>query len=255
MEVVYQTYKEELPEYMAGYTGHIPTVQKEEFVNQIIHKKHIPGYMGFVSAIKSENKYGESYGKETAQSLAGTIRKGTDVPSYVRYTSTAREDYKEKSKIKAQSTAELLGISEPNVTYKKPLPVDTINKFFGVVGSQNDAEIIEKQNYEKNYEKFWQFLESNELDFVEKKPGDFKESNMAYWGVQHEPQELHPELKFDPIPGYMGTTRAIVSENIFGMTYKNSLRSADDLVKQINQNKAEQLYKSSLSLGPFKKSY
>ena len=47
MEVVYQTYKEELPEYMAGYTGHIPTVQKEEFVNQIVHTKHIPGYMGF----------------------------------------------------------------------------------------------------------------------------------------------------------------------------------------------------------------
>ena len=133
--------------------------------------------------------------------------------------------------------------------------MDTINKFFGVVGSQNDAEIIEKQNFEKNYEKFWQFLESNELDFVEKKPGDFNESNMAYWGVQHEPQELHPELKFDPIPGYMGTTRAIVSENIFGMTYKNSLRNADELVKQINQNKAEQLYKSSQSLGPFKKSY
>ena len=78
---------------------------------------------------------------------------------------------------------------------------------------------------------------------------------MAYWGVQHEPQELHSELKFDPIPGYMGTTRAIVSENIFGMTYKNSLRNADELVKQINQNKAEQLYKSSQSLGPFKKSY
>ena len=54
---------------------------------------------------------------------------------------------------------------------------------------------------------------------------------MAYWGVQHETQELHPELKFDPIPGYMGTTRAIVSENIFGMTYKNSLRNADELVK------------------------
>ena len=100
MEVVYQTYKEELPEYMAGYTGHIPTVQKEEFVNRIVHTKHIPGYMGFVSAIKSENKYGESYGKETGKSLAGTIRKGTDVPSYVRYTSTSREDYKKKVKLK-----------------------------------------------------------------------------------------------------------------------------------------------------------
>jgi len=98
MEVVYQTYKEELPEYMAGYTGHIPNVEKEEFINRIVHKKHIPGYMGFVSAIQSENKYGESYGKETAQSLAGTIRKGTDVPSYIRYTSTAREDYNGKSK-------------------------------------------------------------------------------------------------------------------------------------------------------------
>ena len=72
-------------------------------------------------------------------------------------------------------------------------------------------------------------------------------------GVQHESQELYPELKFDPIPGYMGTTRVVVSENIFGMTYKNSLRNADELVKQINQNKAEQLYKSSQSLGPFKK--
>ena len=39
MDVVYQTYKEELPQYMAGYTGHIPTVQKEEFVNQIVHTK------------------------------------------------------------------------------------------------------------------------------------------------------------------------------------------------------------------------
>ena len=78
---------------------------------------------------------------------------------------------------------------------------------------------------------------------------------MAYWGVQHELKELHPELKYDPIPRYMGTTRAIVSENIFGMTYKNSLRNADELVKQINKNKAEQLYKNSLSLGSFKKSY
>ena len=255
MDVQYQTYKEELPEYMAGYTGHIPSKEKDEFVNQIVHTKHIPGYMGFVSSIKSENKYGESYGKETAQSLSGKIPKGTDVPSYIRYTSTARNDYKEKSKIPPQSTAELLGISEPNVSYKKPLPIDTINKFFGVEKGPNDAEIIEKQNFEKNYEKFWQFLESNELDYIEKKPGDFNESNRAYWGVQHEPMEIHPELKFDPIPGYMGTTRAIVSENIFGMTYKNSLRNADQLVEEINKNKAEQLYKSSLSLGPFKKSY
>ena len=40
-EMEYQTYKEVYPEYMAGYTGHVPTVQKEEFVNHIIPTKHI----------------------------------------------------------------------------------------------------------------------------------------------------------------------------------------------------------------------
>ncbi len=48
-------------------------------------------------------------------------------------------------------------------------------------------------------------------------------------GVQHSIQELHPELKFNPIPGYMGVNSSIVSENIFGMTYKNSLRKADEV--------------------------
>ena len=45
----------------------------------------------------------------------------------LRYTSTHMEDYKDQSKVKTQSTASLLDIREPNVTYKKPLPVDTIN--------------------------------------------------------------------------------------------------------------------------------
>ena len=245
MQPEYQTYKEELPEYMAGYTGHIPTVLKEEFINRIIHTKHIPGYMGYVSAIKSENKFGESYGKETAESLAGTIPKGTDVPPYVRYVSMSRDAYRDLSKIQKESTAHLLGITAPKVSYKNPIPVDTINKFYGVESSEKDAEIIEKQNYENNYKKFWEFVDSNDLDFTDKKKNDLVVSNMAYWGVQKDIQELHPELKLDPIPGYMGTTRSIASENIFGMTYKNSLRYADELVKSINRSRAEQLYKSA----------
>ena len=47
-------------------------------------------------------------------------------------------------------------------------------------------------------------------------------------GVQHSIQELHPELKFNPIPGYIGVNRSIVSENFFEMTYKNSLRKAEE---------------------------
>ena len=157
---VYQTYKEELPEYMAGYTGHIPTVQKEEFVNQIVHTKHIPGYMGFVSAIKSENKYGESYGKETTQSLAGTIRKGTDVPSYVRYTSTAREDYKEKSKIKAQSTAELLGILSQMLSIKSLCKLVLLINFFESQAHKMMMKLLKSRIMKKIMKNFGNFLKA-----------------------------------------------------------------------------------------------
>ena len=233
--VTYQTYKPYIPKYMSGYTGFIPSVQKDEFVNKIIHTKHIPGYCGYVSSIKCENKFGESYGKETFKSLSNQILKGSDVPSYIRYTSTSREDYKDQSKVKTASTASLLGIPEPNIHYKKSIPIDTINKFYGV-------ESLES-NYNKDYEKFWEFLDSNELDFTEKNKGSFNKSNMRYWGVQPNVQDLYPSLKFDPIPGYMGTTRSITSENIYGMTYKNSLRRSDELKEKIEKLKADQLFK------------
>ena len=63
------------PTYMSGYTGHIPKIQREEIINHIVHTKHIPGYAGYIPSIKSENKFGESYGKETAKSLAELIPK------------------------------------------------------------------------------------------------------------------------------------------------------------------------------------
>ena len=246
-QYVYQTYVPRIPLFMSGYTGHIPNTEEEEYVNRIVRTKEIPGYAGFVQSIYAENKYGESYGKETAKSLAHTIPQGADVPPNIRYTSTHMEDYKDQSKVKTQSTASLLGIREPNVTYKKPLPVDTINKFFGVESKGLNSHIIEKQSFERNYEKFWEFLDSNELDYNPRKVEDFNESNMKYWGVQHSVQELHPELKFDPIPGYMGVNRSIVSENIFGMTYKNSLRKADEVQEKMNLDRASQLYRSAHS--------
>ena len=53
------------------------------------------------------------------------------------------------------------------------------------------------------------------------------------------------DLKYDPIPGYQGVNRSITSENIYGLTYSNSRKNADDLLKTINKEKAEQLQKIS----------
>ena len=242
-----------IPPHIVGYTGHIPTVNRSEEINYIIHTKHIPGYAGYIPSIYSENKYGESYGKETAKSIEGSIPKGSDVPPYERYTSTARETYKNQRYVQTLSTAELLGISSRKSYYKRPIPIDTINKYWGI-DTVNDkgSSFVEKQSYERNYEKFWEFLDTNELDYEYNEKANFDKSNEIYWGVQKEAQELHPELKYDPIPGYQGTNRSIVSENIFGMTFKNSIRRADELLNKIKNDKAQQLYKSSMSYGSFK---
>jgi hypothetical protein len=52
-------------------------------------------------------------------------------------------------------------------------------------------------------------------------------------------------MKFNPIPGYQGFNRSIIPENIYGMTYSNSRKKAQNMINKINDEKAEQLLKSS----------
>lgn len=53
------------------------------------------------------------------------------------------------------------------------------------------------------------------------------------------------DLKFNPIPGYQGVNRTLISENIFGLTYANSRKKADETLKKINEERSAQLLKSS----------
>ena len=146
----------------------------------------------------------------------------------------------------------MIGIGSRSVSFKRPIPIDTINKYWGIDSIKNkNEEVVQKQAYRRNYEKFWEFLDTNELDYKEKPRIDLRVSNNAYWGVKKEVQEEHPELKYDPIPGYQGTNRSIVAENIFGMTYKNSLREAEDLLKKIKVDKANPSYEKHRIAGTY----
>ena len=42
-----------------------------------------------------------------------------------------------------------------------------------------------------------------------------------------------------PLPGYTGTTRKVVAANIFGQTFANSLKTADELQKQGEKERLE----------------
>lgn len=179
--------------YMPGYTGHIPKIQRDEIVNKIQHSKHIPGYAGYIQSVKSENKFGESYGRLTTQSLGKSIPKGSDVPPYSRYTSTMREDFTNQRNVKTLSTAELLGVSNRKDTYKKPIPIDTINKFWGLDSKKmKNDEVVQKQAFEQDYKNFYSYVDTNELNFKQMPPEDFKKSNNDFWGVNKEVQEVHP---------------------------------------------------------------
>ena len=237
-EIEYEVYKEELPKFMAGYGGHKSLDKKPKKIYKIIPKKFIPGYMGYVPSIKSENKFGESYGKETSESLSGKIPKGQDVPPHIRYTSISREKYIDQRRIKTIPTSQLLGVKDRTSHYKKPLPFDTLNKYYGVQPNKRDKKICEQQNYEKDYLKFWDFVDKNELDYEEKKRTDFKDNNMAYWGVKPDIKEIYPDMKYDPIVGYMGTTRSVTAENIIGLSFKKSLK----YVEEMNNKKMNDRY-------------
>ena len=168
-EIEYEVYKEELPKFMSGYGGHKSLDKKPKKRYKIIHDKFIPGYMGYVPSIISENKFGESYGKETSESLSGKIPKGNDIPPKIRYTSVSHEHYIDQSRINTISTSRLLGVKDKIFSYKKPLSIITSNKFYGVDTSKKNKNIYEKHSFEEDYLKFWDFLDKNELDFEEKK--------------------------------------------------------------------------------------
>jgi hypothetical protein len=55
-------------------------------------------------------------------------------------------------------------------------------------------------------------------------------------------------LLLKPIPGYQGENRSIRSENIFGLTYENARVRANELMTQINNEKADQLLRASRSI-------
>lgn len=82
---------------------------------------------------------------------------------------------------------------------KKPIPIDTINKFWGI-DSKNETnnEILQKQSITQAEKNLWSFVESNPLNMKEKKAEDFEGSNNCYWGVTEDIYQKYPGI-FIPI--------------------------------------------------------
>ena len=82
-------FKESIP----GYTGHRPQERDEpkDAQQPCGPRKQIPGYGGYVPGIKSENVYGQTYGKTSYASSANAFPKGIDQEARVKFESTMKQ--------------------------------------------------------------------------------------------------------------------------------------------------------------------
>jgi hypothetical protein len=64
-----------------GYSGKIPAHILEVEEQRVPSKKtaHIPGYLGYVKSIKSENCFGKTYGRITEMISKDNVHVGPDV--------------------------------------------------------------------------------------------------------------------------------------------------------------------------------
>lgn len=119
-----------------GYTGHRQTALDEaEDVQQ--HKeprKQIPGkywklqslkpiigYGGYVPGVKSENVYGQTYGKTSYASSAKSFVRGMEEPAHLKYNTSMKMefvDHAQRSHL-IETTAQIVGVERGDSVYQK----------------------------------------------------------------------------------------------------------------------------------------
>ena len=112
-------FKESIP----GYTGHRAMADDVGQVEQQIGepRKQIPGYGGYIPGIKSENVYGETYGKTSYASSAKTFVRGMEEPPHLKYDTTMKKEFIDHANRtdKIETTAELVGVQRGEDMYRR----------------------------------------------------------------------------------------------------------------------------------------
>lgn len=74
---------------------------------------------------------------------------------------------------------------------------------------------------------------------------DAVRAQCAFYGVEEPDQTKKVKELGEPIPGYSGCNRRIQADNVFGMTYAEARKMAEESMSKINQEKSETLKETS----------
>ena len=81
----------------------------------------LPGYCGYVPSIKSENAFGESYGKTTEQSVAGHIKQGFEMTGADKYTSITQSKFTNQNEmLRVMRPADVFEPGYDTIEFQKP---------------------------------------------------------------------------------------------------------------------------------------
>jgi hypothetical protein len=209
-----------------GYTGFLPKSFEGGGLDER-PKPHneIPGYGGYIPAIKPESIFGKTYGNATFISSAKSYESGNEISHQNRYTSLLQESYINQNKVQVRKVADVVGIVPKKTIYTDAGPVKV------------DIDL-------------WNQTEGfGKTQPAPKKEQNFGDSTKQFYGVEEE-KEIHSLGK--PLPGYTGFIKRVAADNIFGSTYAEGMRKGHQSYDNISEQKTNNLSTQARRVPPIK---
>ena len=127
-----------------GYTGHKPQFKHDDVGSspRRTNRFYIPGYCGYVPLIKSENAFGESFGKTTSASISNQIPRGISLSPEHTYRSIAKSKFTNQASLKrTEKPAERFESNYDTIGFTSPVrkPRNVLQRTGAVTLTYKDA--------------------------------------------------------------------------------------------------------------------
>ena len=88
------------------------------------------GYAGYIPGVKSENLYGQTYGKTTYSSSANDFHRGIDQPADIKFSTTMKKEFIHHATQQHETVAQTVGVERGNSTFTRVSKSKQEKRFF-----------------------------------------------------------------------------------------------------------------------------
>ena len=191
--------------------------------------------------------FGKTYGKTTFKSSTGEFNWGPDLPSEKKFVSMLQKEFWDQKTVLFDTAAKIVGVDKKEDIYKRPINPNTVNKFWGI--DKVDDDVVNNVGLEESKKAFFASDPKFSTTEIQRRQQAQEEALKNFYGV---PEKADP-AGLVPIPGYSGVSWRVVADNIFGMTYAEARKCAEESLKKINDEKGETLKANSVFVPEYKR--